>query len=82
MDDQTELEIQENKKPGAKQISLAAQIVSCVWIAGNTVLKGLGISKLEMTDIIYSGIAIAAIFTPVYFSIFLDKIKDIRLGGK
>jgi hypothetical protein len=33
-----------------------------------------------MSDIIYSGIAIAAIFMPVYFSIFLDKIKDIRLG--
>jgi hypothetical protein len=69
-------------KPGAKQYSLAAQIISGVWIAVHTILKGCGLSKLEMSDIIYSGIAIAAIFMPVYFSIFLDKIKDIRIGGK
>jgi hypothetical protein len=79
MADQTELKKQQNA-PGAKKISLAAQIVSCLWIAVHTVLKGCGLSKLEMGDIIYSGIAIAAIFMPVYFSIFLDKIKDIRFG--
>lgn len=66
--------------PGAKKISLVAQIIACIWIAVHTVLKGLGMSKLEMGDIIYSGIAIAAIFMPVYFSIFLDKIKEIRFG--
>jgi hypothetical protein len=33
-----------------------------------------------MSDIIYSGVAIAAIFMPVYFSIFLDKIKDIKFS--
>ena len=37
--------------------------------------------KLDMGDIIGSGVAIAAVFSPVYFSIFLDKIKDIRTGG-
>ena len=50
--------------------------------AVHTVLKGLGITRLEMSDIIYSGIAIAAIFMPVYFSIFLDKIRDIKFGGR
>jgi hypothetical protein len=80
-DEKPELENQLSA-PGAKQVSLAAQIIACVWIAVLTVLKGLGITNLEMSDIIYSGVAIAAIFMPVYFSIFLDKIKDIKLGGK
>lgn len=78
-DPKTELQVQEEKKVGAKQYSLFAQIFSGLWIAVHTILKGLGITNLEMTDIVYSGIAIAAIFMPVYFSIFLDKIKDIRL---
>jgi hypothetical protein len=80
MSDKTELEIQEEKKMGAKQYSLFAQIFSGIWIAVHTILKGMGIMKLEMSDIVYSGIAIAAIFMPVYFSIFLDKIKDIKLS--
>jgi hypothetical protein len=33
-----------------------------------------------MSDIVYSGVTIAAIFMPVYFSIFLDKIRDIKLS--
>jgi hypothetical protein len=77
-----EIEVQEDKKLGAKQYSFFAQIFSGLWIAVHTILKGLGITNLEIGDIIYSGIAIAAIFMPVYFSIFLDKIKDIRLGQK
>jgi len=80
MSEPSEQAASQNNGPGAKQFSLAAQIVSCIWIAVNTILKGFGISKLEMSDIIYSGIAIAAIFMPVYFSIFLDKIRDIKLG--
>jgi hypothetical protein len=71
---------QEEKKLGAKQYSLFAQIFSGLWIATHTILKGLGITNLDMSDIVYSGIAIAAIFMPVYFSIFLDKIKDIKIG--
>ena len=80
MSDQTELEKQEDKKPGAKQYSLFAQVFSGAWIAVLTILKGLAILTLETQDIIYTGIAIAAIFSPVYFSIFLDKIREIRLA--
>jgi len=36
---------------------------------------------LSMNDIIISGLALAAVFTPVYFSIFLEKIRDIKTGG-
>jgi hypothetical protein len=80
MSGQTELEKQEEKKLGAKQYSLFAQIFSSVWIAALTILKGLSILTLDTQDIIYTGIAIAAIFSPVYFSIFLDKIKEIRFA--
>jgi hypothetical protein len=73
-------ELQEGKKMGAKQYSLFAQIFSGLWIIVLTILKGLKIISLELEDIIYSGIAVAAIFSPVYFSIFLDKIKEIRLA--
>jgi hypothetical protein len=81
-DEKTELEVREEKKLGAKQYSLFAQIFSGAWIAVHTILKGMGIMTLDMTDIIYSGIAIAAIFMPVYFSIFLDKIRDIKFLSK
>jgi hypothetical protein len=80
MSNQTEPENREAKKPGAKQYSLFAQIFSGAWIVVLTVLKGLKIVTLETQDIIYTGIAVAAIFSPVYFSIFLDKIRDIRLA--
>jgi hypothetical protein len=73
-------ELPEGKKMGAKQYSLFAQIFSGLWIVVLTILKGLKIINLELGDIIYSGVAVAAIFSPVYFSIFLDKIKEIRLA--
>jgi hypothetical protein len=73
-------DLPDEKKMGAKQYSLFAQIFSGLWIVILTILKGLKIINLELEDIIYSGIAVAAIFSPVYFSIFLDKIKEIRLA--
>jgi hypothetical protein len=73
-------ELQEEKKLGAKQYSLFAQIFSGTWIVVLTILKGVKVITLDTQDIIYTGIAVAAIFSPVYFSIFLDKIKDIRLS--
>lgn len=67
-------------KGPAKKTSFAAQIFSAVWIAVLTICKGFGFIGLETGDIIYSGIAIAGIFMPVYFSIWMDKIRDIKLG--
>jgi hypothetical protein len=66
--------------PGGKPASKAAQIFAALWVATLTILKGIGFVRLEIDEIIYSGIAIAAIFVPVYFSIWLDKIHDIRFG--
>jgi len=70
----------DGKKAGAKQYSLFAQIFASAWIIVLTLCKGFGVISLETSDIIYSGIAIAGIFMPVYFSIWLEKIRDIKLG--
>jgi hypothetical protein len=69
-------------KYGGKEISKAAQIFASVWIAALTILKGFGVVGLGIEEIIYSGVSIAAIFMPVYFSIWLEKIRGIRFGGK
>lgn len=73
-------------KKGAKEYSLVGQIFAAIWMSGwNTfqftkdILKG---THIEVTDIIYSGVAIAACFSPVYVSILFDKIKAIRFGDK
>jgi hypothetical protein len=70
----------ETPRMGGKEFSKAAQIVAALWIVVLTILKGFGIVKLQIDEIIYSGISIAAIFMPVYFSIWLEKIRDIRFG--
>ena len=77
----------ENEKKGikAKGASLWGQIAAAVWIGGwsaaqfaRDIAQGQHISALE---IIVSGLAIAACFTPVYFNLLMDKIKEIKLGG-
>jgi hypothetical protein len=71
----------------AKNVSLKSMIISAVWIGGLTLLKafwGMISAKefgLTMNEIISSGLMIAAVFSPVYLSIVLDKIKDIKVGG-
>lgn len=80
MEEQKKEQKKENKK-GAKDYSLFSMIFSGVWIITLTLLKGFDVIKLSiMEEIIPSGIAIAGVFSPIYFSIFLDKIKDIRFN--
>lgn len=70
----------ETKKTGkAKITSLVAQGIAALWVA---VWSGIKFWKNggETTDIIFSGFAIAACFSPVYFNMVLDKIKNIRFG--
>jgi hypothetical protein len=66
--------------PGGKSSSRVAQIFAAAWIISLTILKAIGFIKLEIDEIIYSGFAIAGVFIPCYFSIWLDKIRDIRFG--
>ena len=80
MEEQKKEQKKENKK-GAKDYSLFSMIFSGVWIITLTLLKGFDVIKLSiMEEIIPSGIAIAGVFSPIYFSIFLDKITDIRFN--
>ncbi|MDR1253134.1 MAG: hypothetical protein LBK62_13390 [Treponema sp.] len=41
-----------------------------------------GAKNVSLKSMIISGVVLAAIYTPVYLSIILDKIRDIKLGGK
>jgi hypothetical protein len=74
------------KKTSAKDVSLVSMVISAIWIGALSLLKAFWflISDkafgLTMGEIITSGICIAAIFSPVYLSIVLDKIKDIKVG--
>ena len=73
----------EKKGFGAKTASLWGQIIAAVWIAGWSAFKFIkGINEIAITDFILSGLSIAACFTPVYFNLIMDKIKEIKLGGE
>lgn len=74
---------EEKKGFGAKTASLWGQIVAALWIAGWSAFKFIkGINEIAITDFILSGLSIAACFTPVYFNLIMDKIKEIKLGGE
>ena len=64
------------KEIGAKILSKTAMVFSSIWIAALTLLKGYGKIDLEIDAIIYSGVAITAVWTPTFISIVTDKIKD------
>lgn len=75
-------ETQEKEKMGKKEYTFIAQIIASVWIAGWNIFQFVKIilagGKVEAMDIVVSGFAIAGCFAPVYVSIILDKIKDIK----
>lgn len=64
----------EKKSFGAKLLSKLAMIFSSIWIAVLTILKGLGKFDLDINSIIFSGVAITAVWTPTFISIITDKI--------
>lgn len=69
----------EQKRGLGKASSLMAQIVAAVWIAcWSAWLIWTTPTVRSITDVITSGLAIAACFTPVYFSILADKIFGKR----
>ena len=75
----------ETKGIKAKNISLWGQIVAAVWVAGWNAaqfIKDLTEGRpLDNKAVVLSGLAIAACFTPVYFNMLMDKIRDIKLGA-
>jgi hypothetical protein len=72
--------------PAAKDVTLKSMVISAIWIGALSLAKafwGLVTEKafgLSMNEIVLSGVVMAAVFSPVYLSIVLDKIKDIKVG--
>lgn len=62
----------------AKKASLFSQIFACIWIISWSAYTFIFDKNISVSDIIYTGATIAGIFTPVYFSIFLDKVKNAK----
>jgi hypothetical protein len=80
------VKIKEGHDHAAKNISLKSMIISAVWIGILSLAKAfwsLVTEKafgLTISEIVLSGVIMAAVFSPVYLSIILDKIKDIKIG--
>lgn len=70
----TVLTDEKKKTFGAKVLSKGAMIFSSLWIAVLTVLKGFGKIELSENEIIASGVAITAVWTPTFVSTVTDKI--------
>ena len=67
----------------AKPISLKSQLIAALWIAGWSAFKFIREpTEISVNDVLFSGLGIAACFSPVYLSIVMDKIKEIRFGDK
>jgi hypothetical protein len=65
----------------AKTSSKWGQIISALWIAGWCAFTFITGCSIPIGDIVFSGLAIAASFIPVYFNLIMDKIKEIKLGA-
>lgn len=81
-----EVKTEEKQTGGKKEYTFFAQIIASVWVAGwnafqfvKTILDG---GKVDVIDIVISGFTIAGCFAPVYVSIILDKIKEIKSLNK
>ena len=83
---ETEAPDEKKSGPAAKDVTLKSMIISAVWIGALSLLKAFWglIAKtafgLSMNEIVLSGVIMAAVFSPVYLSIVLDKIKGIKIG--
>ena len=79
-------EVKEEKGIKAKSASLWGQIIAAIWIGGWTAAQNIrdiiSSNHIDIKEIVFSGLAIAACFTPVYFNLIMDKIKEIRFGGE
>lgn len=64
---------------GAKSMSLIAQLIGALWIAGWSAYK-FSHEMPSVKSIVVSGLFIAAAFSPVYFNLIMDKF--VSLIGK
>jgi hypothetical protein len=74
-------------KTSASEVSKWSMVVAAIWIAGLSLLKALWplLSGTEfgltMNEILLSGVVLAAVFTPVYLSMWIDKFTTAFKGG-
>ena len=79
----------ERETASAREISKWSMVVAAGWIGVLSLVKAFwGLFALpgqefglSMGDIVLSGITLAGVFTPVYLSILVDKVRDIKVGG-
>jgi NADH:ubiquinone oxidoreductase subunit 5 (subunit L)/multisubunit Na+/H+ antiporter MnhA subunit len=75
------------KNTDAKEISKWSMVVASIWIAGLSLLKAFwpllsgAEFGLTMNEILLSGVVLAAVFTPVYLSLWIDKFTMAFKGG-
>jgi NADH:ubiquinone oxidoreductase subunit 5 (subunit L)/multisubunit Na+/H+ antiporter MnhA subunit len=75
------------KNTKASEISKWSMVVASIWIAGLSLLKAFWplLSRAEfgltMNEILLSGVVLAAVFTPVYLSMWIDKFTAAFKGG-
>jgi hypothetical protein len=79
-------DVTEKQGLSAKNVTLKTMIIAAVWIGALSLLKAFwplfseGTFGLDMKEIVLSGAVIAGVFSPVFVSIILDKVKDIKVG--
>lgn len=64
----------------AKSLSLLAQLIGALWIVGWSTYRFIQETP-TMREIVISGLFIAAVFSPVYFNLVMDKFVN-RVGKK
>ena len=70
------------KKGFATVASLAGQIFAAAWVAIWSGVKfAQNLQSASIQDFIFSGFAIAGCFSPVFFNMVMDKIKDMKVCG-
>lgn len=67
--------------PSGKGSSLWSQIFSALWITGWSAFMFIkNPADMSFESIIATGIAIPLSFSPIFVSIIMDKIKEIKIG--
>lgn len=73
-------------KGSAKEMTKKSMIIAALWIACLSLAKGIlsifDKEFLDISDIILSGVSIAGVFSPVFISVWLDKIIELKKVGK
>lgn len=72
--------VEPKKTVSARESSKWAQIIAAIWIGSWSAFTFVAGRDIAIMDIMLSGLGIAATFLPVYFSIIMDKIKEIKLS--